>query len=94
MKGIENAGKCENVKEKSMKKVLLKELGFNTRDEAIAFIKKLWNQENVDCPICESRLELLHIKAKKSILDWQCKNCVKTFKTIYLLDEINEQMPN
>ena len=32
-------------------------------------------------------------KAKKSDCDWQCKNCNKTYKTMYLLDEINEQMP-
>jgi len=77
-----------------MDRVLLKELGFNTRNEAITFLKKLWDQENVECPICGIKLELLHKKAKKSDCDWQCKNCDKTFKTIHLLDEINEQMPN
>ena len=58
-------------------RVLLKELGFSTRNEAIKFLKKLWNQECVECPICGSRLELLHKKAKKSDCDWQCKNCDK-----------------
>ena len=76
-----------------MERVLLKELNMKSRDEAIAFLKALWNQESVNCPICGSRLELLHKKAKKSDCDWQCRNCEKTFKTIHLLDEINEQMP-
>ena len=33
-------------------------------------------------------------KAKKNNCDWQCKNCNKTYKTIHLLYEINEQMPD
>lgn len=77
-----------------MNRVLLKELGFGTRNEAIIFLKKLWSQENVDCPICGSKLELLHKKAKMSDCDWQCKKCDKVYKTIHLLNEINEQMPN
>lgn len=77
-----------------MKRVLLKELGFTTRDEAISFLQKLWNQDSADCPLCGSKLELLHKKAKQSECDWQCKNCDKTYKTIYLLNEINEEMPN
>ena len=31
-------------------------------------------------------------KAKKNNCDWQCKSCNKIYKTIYLLDEINEKM--
>ncbi len=77
-----------------MKRGLLKELGFTTRNDAIIFLKKLWNQENVDCPICGSKLELLHKKAKMSDCDWQCKTCNKVYRTIHLLDEINEQMSN
>ena len=50
--------------------------------------------EKAECPICGSELELLHKKAKKNNCDWQCKNCNKTYKTIHLLDEINEQMPD
>ncbi len=76
-----------------MERVLLKELGFNNRTEAISFLKKLWRNEKVNCPICGSELELLHKKAKKNDCDWQCKNCNKTYKTIHLLDEINESMP-
>ena len=76
-----------------MERVLLRELGFKTRNEALTFLRRLWRQEKVACPICDNELELLHKKAKKSDCDWQCKNCNKTYKTMYLLDEINEQMP-
>jgi len=76
-----------------MERVLLKELKMKSRDEAVSFLKALWNQENVNCPMCGEILELLHKKSKKSDCDWQCRNCEKTFKTMHLLDEINEQMP-
>lgn len=77
-----------------MERVELKELKMESRNEVIRFLKKLWNLEKTNCPICGNELELLHKKAKKSNCDWQCKQCNKTFKTIYLLDELNEQMPN
>ncbi len=77
-----------------MERVSLKELNMNTRNEALAFLKKLWNEEKVNCPLCGSELELLHKKAKKNNCDWQCRSCNKTFKTLYLLDEINGQMPD
>lgn len=76
-----------------MEKVLLKELNMGSRKEAIAFLKRLWNEEKSNCPICGCELELLHKKAKKSSCDWQCKKCDKTYKTIHLLEELNEQMP-
>ena len=77
-----------------MERIMLKELGFGTRNEALAFLKKLWKQEKTACPVCGNELEMLHKKAKKSDCDWQCKHCNKTYKTIHLLDEINEQMPD
>ena len=76
-----------------MDRVVLKDLGFNTRNESMVFLKKLWRQEKENYPICGSNLELLHKKAKKSNCDWKCENCNKTYKTMHLLDEINEQMP-
>ena len=76
-----------------MDRVLLKELNMKTRNEVLAFLKKLWHEDKVKCPICDSDLELLHKKSKKNNCDWQCKTCNKTFKTLYLLDELNEQMP-
>lgn len=77
-----------------MERVVLKELKMNSRNEVLSFLKKLWNHERTNCPLCGCELELLHKKAKKSDCDWQCKQCNKTFKTIHLLDELNEQMPD
>ena len=76
-----------------MDRVLLKDLNMKNRNEVLSFLKKLWNEEKVKCPFCNNELELLHSKAKKSNSDWQCKKCNKTLKTIYLLDELNIQMP-
>ena len=73
-----------------MDRVMLCELNMNSRDEVLKFLKKLWNEESVSCPMCGTELELLHKKAKKSNCDWQCKSCNKIYKTIYLLDELNE----
>lgn len=77
-----------------MERVLLKELKMESRDEVLRFLKKLWNSEKTNCPMCGNELELLHKKAKKSDCNWQCRHCDKIFRTIYLLDELNEQMPN
>ena len=74
-----------------MEKVKLKELKMNSRDEVLKFLKRLWNEEQTDCPICGNTLELLHKGAKKNNCDWQCRVCDKTYKTLYLLDELNEQ---
>ena len=75
-----------------MERVSLEELGFTNRNEALSFLKKLWREEETTCPICGNALELLHKKAKKNDCDWQCRNCDKTYKTIHLLDEVNELM--
>lgn len=77
-----------------MERVLLKELGMTTRKEVLVFLKKLWNKEKTNCPICGNELELLHKKAKRNDCTWQCKKCNKIYKTIHLLDELNEIMPN
>lgn len=74
-----------------MKKIKLKDLNINSRNEAMVFLKKLWNGECVPCPICGSDLEFLHKKAKKSDCDWQCRHCEKVIRTLELLDVINEQ---
>lgn len=76
-----------------MERVLLKDLKMNSRTEVLRFLKKLWNEEKTNCPICGNELELLHKKSKKDNCDWQCKICNKTYKTIYLLDELNRDMP-
>lgn len=77
-----------------MERATLKELNMTTREEVLTFLKKLWNHEKANCPICASELEPLHKKAKKNDCDWQCKKCDKSYKTIYLLDELNGQMSN
>lgn len=74
-----------------MDRVTLNELKMGSRQEVLRFLKSLWNQEKTSCPMCGNELELLHKKAKKSNCDWQCKVCNKTFKTIHLLEELNEQ---
>ena len=76
-----------------MDRVRLQELKMNSRGEVLAFLKNLWKEEKVDCPMCGEPLELLHKKAKKDDCDWQCKKCDKIFRTIHLLDELNEEMP-
>ena len=83
-----------NSRDRFMEKTTLKELNFHSRNEALSFLKRLWQQQETDCPICGCKLELLHKKAKKSDCDWQCKNCNKAYRTVHLLDELNEQMPN
>ena len=74
-----------------MERVRLAELGMNDRNEALAFLKKLWKEEGAECPMCGHELELLHKKAKKDDCDWQCIHCNKVFRTIHLLDELNEE---
>ncbi len=74
-----------------MERTTLGELGFTTRDEALRFLKKLWREEEADCPVCGRILEPLHRKAKKDNCDWQCRNCGRIYRTIHLLDEINEK---
>ena len=73
-----------------MDRATLKELGFRSREETLAFLKSLWRGQGADCPICGNSLELLHKKAKSSDCDWQCKRCDKVFRTIHLLDELND----
>ena len=77
-----------------MRRAVLKELPFGCRKEALTFLKRLWNEEPVCCPLCGTELEPLHRKAKRDNCDWQCRNCGIVFRTIHLLDEINEQMPD
>ncbi len=76
-----------------MERVFLKELKMKSRNEVLLFLKRLWRREKTNCPICGNELEPLHMKAKRSDCDWQCKNCDKIYKAIYLLDELNQQMP-
>ena len=76
-----------------MERIRLEELQFDSRAQALTFLKRLWRGEAADCPLCGAKLEPLHRGAKKSSCDWQCRPCGKTYKTIHLLDELNEQRP-
>ena len=60
-----------------------------TRDEEVAFLKKLWQEEPVTCPKCGiGTLVHLHKKAKKSNCDWKCPNCGEIYRTIGMLKEL------
>lgn len=77
-----------------MERMRLDELKMGSRNEVLRFLKKLWNGEQTPCPICGNPLEPLHKGAKKNGCDWQCRTCDKTCKTLCLLDELNERMPD
>ena len=76
-----------------MERATLKDLNMNNRDEIVVFLKKLWNSKETNCPKCGNVLETLHKKAKKSDCDWKCSNCDMVYRTISLLDELNEKLP-
>ena len=77
-----------------METVILEQLRFPSRRDALAFLKKLWRGEAAPCPFCGKELELLRRKAKRSDCDWQCRTCCRVFRAIRLLDELNRQMPD
>ena len=65
---------------------------FNTREEELAFLKRLWQEEPVICPKCNgTQLEHLHKKAKKSNNDWECSACGEIYRTIDILRKISDR---
>ena len=65
---------------------------FKTRNEEVAFLKKLWLKEPVQCPKCGgATLEHLHKKAKKSDCDWKCPACGEIYRTIGMLKELPDR---
>ena len=74
-----------------MEKDVLKEFGMADRNEVVSFLKKLWNEQPTLCPKCGAVLEHMHKKAKKSNCDWKCPNCEAVYKTIHILDRLNER---
>ena len=76
-----------------MEKYTLNDLKMYSRNDVLAFLKKLWNGNGAPCPVCGNSLELLHKKAKKSDCDWQCRQCEKVVKTLDILDELNQKLP-
>lgn len=74
-----------------MEKDVLQELGMAGRDEAMVFLKRLWCELPTPCPKCGATLEFLHKKAKRSNCDWKCPNCNAVYKTIAILNRLNER---
>lgn len=67
-------------------------LYFETRDENLRFMKKLWNGEATICPNCgKAELVLLHKKAKKSNNDWKCPCCGEVYRTINMMYELPDK---
>ena len=65
---------------------------FPTREEEVAFLKKLWLKEAVICPKCGgAQLEHLHKKAKKSDCDWKCSACGEIYRTIGMLKDLPDR---
>jgi len=59
-----------------------------TREEQVAFLKRLWLKQPTPCPKCGSQLEYLHKKAKKSDCDWKCPACGEIYRTIRMLKDL------
>ena len=60
-----------------------------TREEEVAFLKRLWRAEATSCPKCGTGiLEYLHKKAKKSSCDWKCPVCGEIYRTIGMLKSL------
>ena len=74
-----------------MEKDVLNKLKMNSRDEAVSFLKSLWNEEPQSCPICDGKLDFLHKKAKKSNCDWICTVCGERYDTIKILKQLNDR---
>ncbi|MBR5800735.1 MAG: hypothetical protein IKY23_11830 [Lachnospiraceae bacterium] len=73
-----------------MEKDIFIKYKMSSRDEAVIFLKSLWNETPKPCPLCEGRLDFLHKKAKKSNSDWICTVCGERFDAIKILNQLNE----
>lgn len=74
-----------------MEKDILNKLKMDSRDEAVSFLKSLWNEEPQPCPLCDGKLDFLHKKAKKSNCDWICTVCGERYDTIKILNQLNDR---
>lgn len=73
-----------------MEKEILDKLKMNSRENAVSFLKSLWNEAPQPCPLCGGKLDFLHKKAKKSNCDWICTVCGERYDTIRILNQLNE----
>ena len=63
-----------------------------TREEEVAFLKRLWQEIPTVCPKCDgAELVLLHKKAKKSNCDWKCPSCGEIYRTIGMMMDLPNQ---
>lgn len=70
----------------------VKRMYTESRKTEIAFLKKLWRGEKVDCPKCgEAVLTHLHRKTKKSDCDWKCPSCGEVYRTINMLKQLQKE---
>ena len=74
-----------------MGKDILTRYKMNSRDEVVRFLKDLWNETPQPCPLCNSKLDFLHKKAKKSNSHWICTECGERYDAIKILDQLNEE---
>ena len=69
---------------------IIQELNMKSRDDVVKFLKSLWNETPMPCPLCNGELVFLHKKAKKSNGDWKCEECGHIYRTINILIELTE----
>lgn len=74
-----------------MEKDILSKYNMTCRDDAVKFLKSLWNETPQLFPICNGILDFLHKKAKKNNCDWICTNCGERYDTIKILNQLNEE---
>lgn len=78
----------ENV---DMRNNILDELHMSTRDEVVSFLKSLWSDNPMPCPVCGGKLDYMHKKAKKSSNDWKCTVCGKVYKAVNIFKELTDE---
>ncbi len=69
-------------------KDIIRSLKMNSREEAVSFLKSLWNETPQPCPLCGGSLVFLHKKAKKSSSEWKCRQCGHIYRAINILMEL------
>lgn len=74
-----------------MEKDVLKKYKMTGREDAVRFLKSMWNETPQACPLCGGTLDFLHKKAKKSNCDWVCTSCGERYDTIKILKQLNDK---
>ena len=74
-----------------MGKDVLKKYKMTDREDAVRFLKSMWNETPQTCPLCGGELDFLHKKAKKSNCDWVCTACGERYDTIKILKQLNDK---